>query len=91
MKFGEVTSDEEMNKLLEEQAELQDRIDAADGWNLDHTLELAMDALRLPPADANVDHLSGGERRRVALCRILLAWARQAAPILRTGAACSAS
>src|SRR5690606_18801786 len=72
MKFGEVTSDEEMNALLEEQAKLQDRIDAADGWNLEHTLELAMDALRLPPADEIVNHLSGGEKRRVALCRTLL-------------------
>jgi len=72
MKFGEVTSDDEMNALLEEQAKLQDQIDAADGWNLDHTLELAMDALRLPPADESVNHLSGGEKRRVALCRVLL-------------------
>ncbi|HJL14499.1 MAG TPA: energy-dependent translational throttle protein EttA [Sandaracinaceae bacterium LLY-WYZ-13_1] len=72
MKFGEVSSDEEMNQLLEEQAKLQDQIDAADGWNLDHTLELAMDALRLPPADESVNHLSGGEKRRVALCRTLL-------------------
>ena len=72
MKFGEVTSDDEMNALLEEQAKLQDEIDAADGWSLDHTLELAMDALRLPPADASVNHLSGGEKRRVALCRVLL-------------------
>ncbi|MCB9597687.1 MAG: energy-dependent translational throttle protein EttA [Sandaracinaceae bacterium] len=72
MKFGEVTSDDEMNALLEEQGKLQDQIDAADGWNLDHTLELAMDALRLPPADESVNHLSGGEKRRVALCRVLL-------------------
>jgi ATP-binding cassette ChvD family protein len=73
MKLGEVSSDEEMNALLEEQAKLQDTIDGADGWNLDHTLELAMDALRLPPADEGIDHLSGGEKRRVALCRVLLA------------------
>ncbi|MGE0785902.1 MAG: energy-dependent translational throttle protein EttA [Sandaracinaceae bacterium] len=73
MKLGEVSSDDEMNALLEEQAKLQDQIDAADGWSLDHTLELAMDALRLPPADASVNHLSGGEKRRVALCRVLLA------------------
>ncbi|GAB5542300.1 MAG: energy-dependent translational throttle protein EttA [Sandaracinaceae bacterium] len=72
MKFGEVTDDDEMNALLEEQAKLQDQIDAADGWSLDHTLELAMDALRLPPADESVNHLSGGEKRRVALCRVLL-------------------
>jgi len=72
MKFGEVTSDEEMNALLEEQGKLQDKIDAADGWNLDHTLELAMDALRLPPPEESVNHLSGGEKRRVALCRVLL-------------------
>ena len=72
MKFGEVASDDEMNALLEEQGKLQDQIDAQDGWNLDHTLELAMDALRLPPADESVNHLSGGEKRRVALCRVLL-------------------
>jgi ATP-binding cassette ChvD family protein len=72
MKIGEVTSDDEMNALLEEQAKLQDQIDHADGWNLDHTLDLAMDALRLPPADESVNHLSGGEKRRVALCRTLL-------------------
>jgi energy-dependent translational throttle protein EttA len=72
MKFGEVTSDEEMNKLLAEQGKLQDVIDAGNGWELDHTLELAMDALRTPPGDADVATLSGGERRRVALCRLLL-------------------
>jgi sulfate-transporting ATPase len=72
MKLGEVTSDDEMNKLLEEQAALQDKIDHADGWNLDPMLDLAMDALRLPPADESVNHLSGGEKRRVALCRVLL-------------------
>jgi len=71
-KFGEVTDDDEMNKLLEEQAKLQDAIDAADGWELDRTLEMAMDTLRLPPPDADVTKISGGERRRVALCRILL-------------------
>src|SRR5258706_15262421 len=64
--------DDEMQKLLDEQARLQDRIDAANAWELDHTLELAMDALRLPAADADVAKLSGGERRRVALCRLLL-------------------
>jgi ATP-binding cassette ChvD family protein len=72
MKFGEIESDEEMNALIEEQAKLQDRIDASDAWNLDRKLEIAMDALRLPPGDADVSQLSGGERRRVALCRILL-------------------
>jgi sulfate-transporting ATPase len=71
-KLGESLSDDEMNKVLEEQGKCQDAIDASDGWNLDHRLELAMDALRLPPADAIVDTLSGGEKRRVALCQILL-------------------
>jgi len=61
-----------MTALLEKQSKMQDRIDAVDGWSLDHKLELAMDALRLPPADADPATLSGGERRRVALCRILL-------------------
>jgi ATP-binding cassette ChvD family protein len=64
--------DADMDKLLEEQAKLQDFIEAGDGWNLDTTLEIAMDALRLPPADQSVNHLSGGEKRRVALCRTLL-------------------
>jgi ATP-binding cassette ChvD family protein len=72
MKFGEISTDEEMNALLEEQAELQDRIDAAGAWELDRRLEIAMDALRLPPGDTDVSTLSGGERRRVALCRVLL-------------------
>jgi ATP-binding cassette ChvD family protein len=72
MKLGEPLSDDEMNKVLDEQAKLQDQIDAVDAWNLDHQLEIAMDALRLPPADARIEHLSGGERRRVALCQILL-------------------
>jgi ATPase subunit of ABC transporter with duplicated ATPase domains len=71
-KFAEPLEDEEMTALLEEQAKLQDRIDAAGAWELDRTLELAMDALRLPPGDADVKTLSGGERRRVALCRLLL-------------------
>jgi sulfate-transporting ATPase len=71
-KFGEDMSPEEMDKLLAEQSRLQDRIDAANAWDLDSRLELAMDALRLPPADADVTKLSGGERRRVALCRLLL-------------------
>jgi energy-dependent translational throttle protein EttA len=72
MKLGEPMSDDEMNKLLEQQGTLQDEIDAVDGWNLDTTLEIAMDALRLPPADADPKNLSGGEKRRVALCRLLL-------------------
>jgi sulfate-transporting ATPase len=65
-------SEDEMNGLVEEQARLQDRIDSVQGWELDRTLEIAMDALRCPPADAKVETLSGGERRRVALCRLLL-------------------
>jgi ATP-binding cassette ChvD family protein len=73
LKLGEVSSDEEMNALLEEQGTLQDKIEAGNGWELDHTLEVAMDALRTPPGDADVTTLSGGERRRVALCRLLLA------------------
>ena len=72
MKLGEPMSDAEMNRLLAEQAELQDKIDAGNGWDLDRTLEIAMDALRCPPGDAEVTTLSGGERRRVALCRLLL-------------------
>jgi energy-dependent translational throttle protein EttA len=72
MKLGEPMSDEQMTKLLDEQGKMQDRIDAVDGWNLDHQLEMAMEALRLPPADADPETLSGGERRRVALCKILL-------------------
>ena len=71
-KFGEEMTDDEMNKLLAEQADLQDRIDACNAWELDRHLEVAMDALRLPPADADVTRLSGGEKRRVALCRLLL-------------------
>jgi sulfate-transporting ATPase len=72
MQMGEVTDDDEMNKLMEEQGKLQDKIEAGDGWNLDTTLEIAMDALRCPPGDAPVTNLSGGERRRVALARLLL-------------------
>ncbi len=71
-KFAEPMNDEEMNALIERQGELQTKIDAANGWDIDRTLEIAADALRLPPWDANVAHLSGGERRRVALCRLLL-------------------
>jgi ATP-binding cassette ChvD family protein len=71
-KFAEPVSDEEMQKLLDEQARLQDAIDAVQGWELERKLEIAADALRLPPWDAKVSTLSGGERRRVALCRLLL-------------------
>ncbi len=71
-KFGEPMEDDEMNALLEKQGKLQDRIDAADAWELDRTLDVAMEALRCPPGDAKVDTLSGGEKRRVALCRLLL-------------------
>ncbi len=63
---------EEMDKLLERQGKLQDRIEAVNGWEIESTLEIAMDALRCPPGDSAVEHLSGGERRRVALCRLLL-------------------
>jgi energy-dependent translational throttle protein EttA len=72
MKLGEEMTPEAMDKLLEEQGRLQDRIDATNAWDLDSQLELAMDALRCPPPDADVTKLSGGERRRVALCRLLL-------------------
>jgi energy-dependent translational throttle protein EttA len=71
-KLGEPLDGDEMEKLLEEQARLQDRIDASNAWDLDRTVELAMDALRVPPGDADVATISGGERRRVALCRLLL-------------------
>jgi sulfate-transporting ATPase len=71
-RFAEELSDDDMNNLIAEQAELQEQIDAADAWNLDRTVEIAMDALRCPPGDADVTKLSGGERRRVALCRLLL-------------------
>ncbi|ABA58159.1 ABC transporter, ATPase subunit [Nitrosococcus oceani ATCC 19707] len=70
--FAEPMSDEEMNRLFEEQAQLQDAIEAADAWNLDHKLDIAAEALRLPPWEAEVTHLSGGEQRRVSLCRLLL-------------------
>ena len=71
-KFAEPMTDDEMNALLEEQGKLQDQIDAVNAWELDRTLEVAMDSLRLPPSDAKVETLSGGEKRRVALCRLLL-------------------
>ena len=72
MKFAEEMTDDEMNALIEEQAALQEKIDACDGWDLERTIEIAMDALRCPPSDADVTKLSGGEKRRVALCRLLL-------------------
>ena len=71
-RFAEPMDDGEMNALLVEQGELQEKIDAADGWELERTVDIAMDALRCPPGDADVARLSGGERRRVALCRLLL-------------------
>ena len=71
-RFAEELTDDEMNDLIAEQAELQEKIDAADAWDLGRTVEIAMDALRCPPGDADVSTLSGGERRRVALCRLLL-------------------
>jgi ATP-binding cassette ChvD family protein len=71
-KFAEPMSDDEMNALLGEQADLQEKIDAEDGWEMDRRIDIALDALRCPPADALVTTLSGGERRRVALCRLLL-------------------
>ncbi len=72
MKFAEPMSDDEMNALIEEQASLQEKIDAANGWDIERAVQIAMDALRCPPADADVTKLSGGEKRRVALCRLLL-------------------
>ena len=71
-KFAEPMSDEQMTKLLDQQAKVQEKIDAVNAWELDRKIEIAMDALRLPPADADVNKLSGGEKRRVALCRTLL-------------------
>ncbi len=71
-RFGEPMSDEDMNRLIEEQSAVQEQIDAVDAWSLERKLEIAADALRLPPWDADVSVLSGGERRRVALCRLLL-------------------
>jgi len=72
MRFAEPMSDDEMTKLIEEQGEVQEKLDHFNAWELDTRLERAMDALRCPPSDANVAHLSGGEKRRVALCRLLL-------------------
>src|ERR1700733_7281190 len=71
-KLGEVTDPDEMQRLIDEQAALQEKIDAQNLWDLSRTVEVALDALRCPPADADVTKLSGGERRRVALCRLLL-------------------
>ena len=71
-RFAEPMSDEEMNALIAEQGELQEQLDACNGWEVERTIEIAMDALRCPPGDADVTTLSGGERRRVALCRLLL-------------------
>jgi energy-dependent translational throttle protein EttA len=71
-RFGEELDEDEMNALIAEQGELQEKIEAANGWELDRTVEIAMDALRCPPGDADVTKLSGGERRRVALCQVLL-------------------
>ena len=72
LRFGDDLDADEMDALIEEQGELQEKIDAADAWDLDRRIEIAMDALRCPPGDADVTTLSGGERRRVALCRLLL-------------------
>jgi ATP-binding cassette ChvD family protein len=72
LKFGEEMSDEAMDKLLARQGEVQEKLDASDAWDLDSRLEMAMDALRCPPPDAPIKNLSGGEKRRVALCRLLL-------------------
>jgi energy-dependent translational throttle protein EttA len=72
MRLGEEMSDDMMTRLLEKQSALQDKIEASDAWNLDSRVNIAMEALRLPPAEAALEHLSGGERRRVALCRIIL-------------------
>ncbi len=71
-KLGEVTDDDEMMKLIEEQGELQEKIEAAGGWDIERDIEIAMDALRCPPKDADVSKISGGEKRRVALCKLLL-------------------
>ncbi len=72
MKFGEEMTDDEMNALLERQGEVQEKLDASDAWDLDSRLEMAMDALRCPPPETPIKNLSGGEKRRVALCRLLL-------------------
>ena len=71
-KFAEPMSDDEMNQLIERQGELQEKIDYLDAWDIDARLEMAMDALRCPPGDTPINVISGGEKRRVALCRLLL-------------------
>src|SRR5690606_9704817 len=71
-RFAEDMSEDDMNALIEKQADLQEKIDAADAWDLGRRIEIAMDALRCPPGDADVSKLSGGEKRRVALCKLLL-------------------
>ncbi|NBX02944.1 MAG: ATP-binding cassette domain-containing protein, partial [Alphaproteobacteria bacterium] len=70
--LGEVTDNDEMMKLIEEQGDLQEKIEAVNGWDIEREIEIAMDALRCPPKDADVTKISGGERRRVALCKLLL-------------------
>ena len=72
LKFSEISSDEEMENLLEKQSQIQAKIDANDGWDIDRHVEIAMDALRCPPSNSKVSNLSGGEKRRIALCRLLL-------------------
>ena len=72
MKLGEDMPEDKMTKLLDEQGRLQDQIEAVNAWELDHQVDMAMDALRCPPGDADVNVISGGESRRVALCRLLL-------------------
>ncbi len=72
MRFAEPMSDDEMGRLMQQQGDLQDRIDALGAWEIEEMLDVAMDALRVPPGDSSVEHLSGGELRRVALCRLLL-------------------
>ncbi len=79
-RFAEPMTDEEMDKLIERQGEVQEKLDALNAWDLDSRLEMAMDALRCPPGDTPVKVLSGGEKRRVALCRLLLQAARYSAP-----------
>src|SRR5262249_44087280 len=71
-RFADELTEDEMNDLIVEQGELQEKIDAANGWELERTIQIAMDALNCPPGEASVEKLSGGERRRVALCKLLL-------------------
>ena len=78
--FAEPLDDDEMSALIEEQANIQEQIEAADAWDLDRAVEMAMDALRCPPGEVSAANLSGGERRRVALCRLLLQAARYVDP-----------